>query len=89
MLAELHPRLPTLIGRTADWMGRRRVASAVVAASAITILSRFLGRELGAHEVLAKSHLIRDLHDINKLSVSGALTWVRAARTDNPIAYRC
>src|SRR5579864_5728326 len=43
MLAEIHPRLPTVLERTAGWIGKRRVPAAVALASAIAVAAAIAG----------------------------------------------
>ena len=58
MLAELHPRLPTLVERSALWVGRRRTAAAAVGAAILgTILLAAAAEHMAADVPLFDAEL--------------------------------
>ena len=71
MLAEIHPRLPSLLERTAAWAGRRPLAIASVAATALgTVLIIVLAGRWSADVPLFDA----DLRPAQSSEVQGALT---------------
>src|SRR5438552_5899546 len=80
MLAEFHPRLPTLVERTALWLGRRRVASVAAAVSVLAAAAlAFAIARLDADVPLFDA----DLRSAQCAEVENALTlWGETYRTN-------
>ena len=71
MLAELHPRLPTLVERTAAWIGRRRVPAVAVGMSLVGAVALAIAV---LHADADVPLFDTDLHPAQTVEVENALT---------------